>query len=55
MEKIVKELMGGERGEVMRKKAAEWKRMAEEATRPGSSSYQNLENLLTEVLLKKKD
>ncbi|XP_031383071.1 7-deoxyloganetin glucosyltransferase-like isoform X2 [Punica granatum] len=53
VEKLVKELMEGEKGSEMRKKAAEWKRMAEEAVSPGGSSYQNLENLLAEVLLKK--
>lgn len=55
VEKAVKELMEGEKGKQMRRKAVEWKRMAEEATSPGATSYQDLENLLTEVLLKKKD
>ncbi|KAF2320344.1 hypothetical protein GH714_027212 [Hevea brasiliensis] len=50
VEKLVKELLEGEKGKEMKKKAMEWKRKAEEATIPGGSSYKNLDNLL-EILL----
>ncbi|XP_030459067.1 7-deoxyloganetin glucosyltransferase-like [Syzygium oleosum] len=53
VEKLVRELMDGEKGRVMKKKAMDWKRKAEEATEPGGSSYENLETLMSRVLLKK--
>ncbi|KAK9286785.1 hypothetical protein L1049_015190 [Liquidambar formosana] len=53
VEKLVRELMEGEGGKGMKKKAMEWKIKAEEATRPGGSSYRNLNKLLDEVLLSK--
>ncbi|CAI9765375.1 unnamed protein product [Fraxinus pennsylvanica] len=46
VEKLVKELMDGEKGKKMKEKAMEWKRKAEEATVPGGSSYMNFENLV---------
>ncbi|KAL2476884.1 UDP-glycosyltransferase 85A2 [Forsythia ovata] len=51
VEVLVKELMDGEKGKKMKKKAMEWKKKAEEATAPGGSSYINLEKLVKEVLL----
>ncbi|KAM3693581.1 hypothetical protein ACJW31_08G178500 [Castanea mollissima] len=53
VEKIVKELMEGEKGKKMKKKAMEWKKLAEEATEPLGSSFINLNNLVNEVLLSK--
>ncbi|GER55530.1 UDP-Glycosyltransferase superfamily protein [Striga asiatica] len=49
---LVKVLMEGEKGKEMRKRAAEWKEKAHSAARPGGSSYENLELLIDEVLLK---
>ncbi|KAK4491204.1 hypothetical protein RD792_001936 [Penstemon davidsonii] len=51
VEVMVKELMEGEKGKEMKKKAMEWKRKAEEATAPGGSSYMNLDEMINEVLL----
>jgi hypothetical protein len=51
VEKQVRELMEGEQGKKMKKKAMEWKRLALEATRPSGSSSMNLDKLVTEVLL----
>ncbi|XP_050266575.1 7-deoxyloganetin glucosyltransferase-like isoform X2 [Quercus robur] len=53
VEKIVKELMEGEKGKKMKKKAMEWKKLAEEATEPLGSSSINVKNLVNEVLLSK--
>lgn len=51
--KLVKILMEGEKGKEMGKKALEWKEKARLAVKPGGSSYQNLEFLINEILLKK--
>ncbi|KAI5313460.1 hypothetical protein L3X38_042636 [Prunus dulcis] len=51
VEKLVRELMSGEKGKEMRKNAMEWKRKAEEATGPRGSSLLNLEKLVKDVLL----
>ncbi|KAK7412114.1 hypothetical protein VNO78_03562 [Psophocarpus tetragonolobus] len=51
VEKLVKELLEGEKGKEMKKKAIEWKKMAQEATNINSSSYLNLEKLVNELLL----
>ncbi|KAJ9705803.1 hypothetical protein PVL29_003757 [Vitis rotundifolia] len=53
VEKLVRELMDGEKGKEMKKKVMEWRKLAEEATRPGGSSYDNFDKLLRNVLLKK--
>ncbi|EEF32258.1 7-deoxyloganetin glucosyltransferase [Ricinus communis] len=53
VEKLVRELMEGERGKEIRNKAMEWKYLAEEATRPNGSSSMNLNKLVKEVLLSK--
>ncbi|GLT94381.1 hypothetical protein SLE2022_121240 [Rubroshorea leprosula] len=55
VEKLVRELMEGIKGGEMRKKAAEWKRKAEEAASPDGSSFLNLDKMINEVLLKKKE
>ncbi|GAB2211519.1 hypothetical protein Droror1_Dr00024834 [Drosera rotundifolia] len=50
--KQVRELMEGEKGKDMRKKATEWKRLAHEAIAPpAGSSYSNFENLIQSLLL----
>ncbi|KAL7235985.1 hypothetical protein ACSBR1_019296 [Camellia fascicularis] len=43
VEGLVRELMEGEKGKEMRRKAMEWKQRSEEATRPGGSSYVNFD------------
>ncbi|XP_059631960.1 7-deoxyloganetin glucosyltransferase-like [Cornus florida] len=53
VEKVVRELMDGEEGKKMKKRALEWKRLAEEATRPLGSSALNLDKLLNGVLMSK--
>ncbi|KAI8027126.1 7-deoxyloganetin glucosyltransferase [Camellia lanceoleosa] len=40
---LVRELIEGEKGKEIRRKAMEWKKRAEEATRPGGSSYVNFD------------
>ncbi|KAF4373725.1 hypothetical protein F8388_010681 [Cannabis sativa] len=50
VEKLVRELMGGEKGKEMREKAMEWKRMAEEVVKPCGSSMVNFDKLIEEVL-----
>ncbi|PIA45538.1 hypothetical protein AQUCO_01600021v1 [Aquilegia coerulea] len=54
VEVIVRELMEGEKGKAMMKKATKWKKSAEEATKPGGSSYANFIKIIKEVLLLKK-
>ncbi|KAL7235913.1 hypothetical protein ACSBR1_019238 [Camellia fascicularis] len=53
VEKLVRELMEGEKGTMMKNKAMNWKRKSQDATGPGGSSYLNLERLLDEMLLLK--
>ncbi|KAG5526031.1 hypothetical protein RHGRI_032353 [Rhododendron griersonianum] len=53
VERQVRELMEGEKGKEMKRKAVEWKEKAEEAAGPGGSSYVNLDKLVTEVLMSK--
>ncbi|KAF7803734.1 7-deoxyloganetin glucosyltransferase-like [Senna tora] len=49
--RLVVEVMEGEnKGKQMREKALEWKRKAAEATKPGGSSYQNMERVVEAVL-----
>jgi len=52
VEKLINELMVGQKGKKMRQKAMELKKKAEEDTRPGGFSYMNLEKVIKEVLLK---
>ncbi|XP_021801349.1 7-deoxyloganetin glucosyltransferase-like [Prunus avium] len=52
VEKLVKELMEGEKGKKMKNKVMEWKKLAEEATGPHGSSSTNLDNLVNQVLLR---
>ncbi|KAF7851016.1 hypothetical protein BT93_L4750 [Corymbia citriodora subsp. variegata] len=51
VERQVRELMEGERGKEMKKKAMEWRQMAREATRPSGSSFLNLDEVINKVLL----
>ncbi|VAI84307.1 unnamed protein product [Triticum turgidum subsp. durum] len=52
----IEELMGGgEKGEEMRRSAAEWKALAEAATAPGGSAYENLDKLVEELRLEVPD
>ncbi|KAK9266025.1 hypothetical protein L1049_027258 [Liquidambar formosana] len=53
VERLVRELMRGEKGKKMKIKAMEWKKLAEEATSPGGSSCLNLDKLVNEVLSSK--
>jgi UDP:flavonoid glycosyltransferase YjiC (YdhE family) len=46
----IRQVMGGERGEQLRRSVAEWKEKAALAARPGGSSWANLEKLANEVL-----
>ena len=53
IEKIVRELLEGDKGKKLKKKAMEWKKLADEATsRLGTSSI-NLKKLVSEVCLSK--
>ncbi|XP_073110230.1 7-deoxyloganetin glucosyltransferase-like [Elaeis guineensis] len=51
VERLVRELMVGEKGKEMRRRAVEWKESAIRATQPGGSSFQNFERLVKEALL----
>ncbi|KAI9120780.1 hypothetical protein K1719_007813 [Acacia pycnantha] len=55
VEKLVNELMDGDIGTKMRLKTLEWKKIAEEDTRAGGSSYINLENMIKDVLFKSRN
>lgn len=46
VEKLVRELMSGEKGKEMREKALEWKKKAEEAVHPNGSSFRNFEKIV---------
>ncbi|KAG8657438.1 7-deoxyloganetin glucosyltransferase-like [Manihot esculenta] len=51
VEKLVEELLSGQKGKMMKEKAMEWKKLSEEATSPNGSSFLSLNNLVNEVLL----
>jgi UDP:flavonoid glycosyltransferase YjiC (YdhE family) len=54
VEKLVRELMVEEKGKMMKAKALEWKKAAEDAvTAPAGSSYVTFDNLVNNVLLSK--
>ncbi|PWA47002.1 7-deoxyloganetin glucosyltransferase [Artemisia annua] len=53
VESQVRELMDGVKGKMMKNKALEWKKKAEEAVAVGGSSYRNIDKLINDVLLKK--
>ncbi|QCD76557.1 7-deoxyloganetin glucosyltransferase-like [Vigna unguiculata] len=52
VENLVNELMVGEKGKKMREKTMDFKKKAEEGTRPGGRSYINLDKVIEDVLLK---
>ncbi|KAL4559671.1 hypothetical protein LXL04_031814 [Taraxacum kok-saghyz] len=49
VEKLVKDLMGGVKGEEIRNKALEWKRMTEITTSPKGSSSLDVEKLVNDI------
>jgi hypothetical protein len=51
VEKLVRELMEGEKGREVKKKVMEWRKFAEEAAGPSGSSSMNLDELVKAVLL----
>ncbi|KAI3770187.1 hypothetical protein L6452_01311 [Arctium lappa] len=53
VEAQVKEMMDGKKGKMMKNKAFEWKKKAEEAVAIVGSSYINFDKLITDVLLRK--
>ncbi|XP_072979776.1 7-deoxyloganetin glucosyltransferase-like [Typha angustifolia] len=53
VEGLLRELMGGEKGKEMKRKATEWKERAVRATQHGGSSFLNLKRLVNEILLPK--
>ncbi|KAI5334107.1 hypothetical protein L3X38_024240 [Prunus dulcis] len=53
VEMLVRELMEGEKGKKLKKKAKERKKLAENATDPHGSSSINLDNIVHQVLLRK--
>ncbi|KAL9452652.1 hypothetical protein AB3S75_008442 [Citrus x aurantiifolia] len=53
IQKLVRELLEGEKAKQMRNKASEWKKLAVEAAAPDGPSSKNLEKLVNEILLPK--
>ncbi|XP_038726086.1 UDP-glycosyltransferase 85A4-like, partial [Tripterygium wilfordii] len=53
VEKLVRELMEGEKGKQLKRNVIEWKKMAEEATGPIGSSFVNFDKVVKEVLVSK--
>ncbi|CAL1382347.1 unnamed protein product [Linum trigynum] len=53
VEKLVRELMNGEKGKEVRNKAEDWGKLARKATGPAGSSALNLDRLVNEVLVPK--
>ncbi|KAG5534253.1 hypothetical protein RHGRI_022392 [Rhododendron griersonianum] len=47
---LVNEMMEGDKGKQMRRKALEWKKKADEATAVGGSSYKNFDRFIKEAL-----
>jgi hypothetical protein len=47
---LIMEVMEGESGKVMKKKAQEWREKAVMATKPGGSSHRNFDALIRDVL-----
>ncbi|GKA83566.1 hypothetical protein Tco_0805161, partial [Tanacetum coccineum] len=55
VKKLVNELMEGIEGERIRKKAMEWKNMAENTTGPNGTSSLNIEKLAQEITILSRD
>ncbi|GAB2275715.1 hypothetical protein Dimus_010467 [Dionaea muscipula] len=51
VEKLVREMVDGEKGKELKKRAMEWKARAEAAAEQGGSSSKNLEKFINQVLL----
>ncbi|KAJ0974974.1 hypothetical protein J5N97_016939 [Dioscorea zingiberensis] len=54
VEELIAELMDGEKGKEMKKKAVEWKEKTIRATQAGGSSFINFNRVLDEVLLRRR-
>ncbi|KAJ4952284.1 hypothetical protein NE237_029116 [Protea cynaroides] len=54
VERLVRNLMEGEKGKEMKKRAMGWKKEAEAATTPGGSSHVNFDNMVNDILLSKR-
>ncbi|XP_021753217.1 7-deoxyloganetin glucosyltransferase-like [Chenopodium quinoa] len=50
VEGLVRDVMESEKGKELKGKAMEWKKKAEEATRPGGSSYNNFDKLVRNLV-----
>ena len=50
VEKLIRELMEGDKGKKMKTKAMEWKKFGEKATSPKGSSTLNLDKLVNVLL-----
>ncbi|KAG6535688.1 7-deoxyloganetin glucosyltransferase-like [Zingiber officinale] len=50
--RLIEELMRGQKGKEMKKKAMEWKEKAFEAAKPGGGSWINLERIIKEIISK---
>nr|CAD1826916.1 unnamed protein product [Ananas comosus var. bracteatus] len=55
VEGLIREIMGGEKGKEMMRRATEWKEIAVKATQEGGPSFVNFNKLVHQVLLPKKD
>ena len=55
VERIIRELMEGEKGKELRRRAKEWKECAWKASERGGGSFVNFERVVKEVLLPKKN
>ncbi|KAG6488710.1 7-deoxyloganetin glucosyltransferase-like [Zingiber officinale] len=51
VERLIKELMEGQRGKEMKRKTVEWKEKAVEAAKPGGGSWRNLEKFIEEIIM----
>ena len=51
VKKLVRELIDSEKGKEMKKKGNGMETKIEDATKPSGSSYQNLDKLISKVLL----
>ncbi|CAN4122301.1 unnamed protein product [Withania somnifera] len=55
VENLVRELMTGAKGKEMKRRASEWKKLAEEAAqKPTGSAHVNIDKLINEILLSSK-
>ncbi|RZC89572.1 hypothetical protein C5167_027115 [Papaver somniferum] len=50
VERLVRELMEGEKGKKIKKIVLDWKKKAEEAASPGGSSYATIDKIISEIL-----